>query len=163
ARLKVTGQAGYPADLPTANIAYGALATSSIAKGRVTKLHLDEARAVPGLLDIVTYGDMDKVDRPKFGNGSATSVGPLHDRTIFHDGQIIALAVAETFEAAEEAAQLIRAEYEEEKPTASFDSLGTKTVPAAGKSPMLEEDVKAGDFDAAYAAAPVKIDARYST
>ncbi|MDX8490287.1 xanthine dehydrogenase family protein molybdopterin-binding subunit [Mesorhizobium sp. VK22B] len=160
ARLKVTGQAGYPADLPTANIAYGALATSSIAKGRVTKLHLDEARAVPGLLDIVTYGDMDRVDRPKFGNGSATS---LHERTIFHDGQIIALAVAETFEAAEEAAQLIRAEYEEEKPTASFDSPGTKTVPAAGKSPMLKEDVKAGDFDAAYAAAPVKIDARYST
>ncbi|RUU14682.1 xanthine dehydrogenase family protein molybdopterin-binding subunit [Mesorhizobium sp. USDA-HM6] len=163
ARLKVTGQAGYPADLPTANIAYGALATSSIAKGKVTRLHLDEARAVPGLLDIVTYGDMDKVDRPKFGNGSATSVGPLHDRTIFHDGQIIALAVAETFEAAEEAAQLIHAEYEEEKPTASFDSPGTKTVPAAGKSPMLKEDVKAGDFDAAYAAAPVKIDARYST
>ncbi|MDX8502149.1 xanthine dehydrogenase family protein molybdopterin-binding subunit [Mesorhizobium sp. VK4C] len=162
-RLKVTGQAGYPADLPTANIAYGALATSNIAKGKVTRLRLDEARAVPGLLDIVTYGDMDKVDRPKFGNGSATSIGPLHDRTIFHDGQIIALAVAETFEAAEEAAQLISAEYEEEKPTASFDSPGTKTVPAAGKSPMLKEDVKAGDFDTAYAAAPVRIDARYST
>ncbi|WFP62599.1 xanthine dehydrogenase family protein molybdopterin-binding subunit [Mesorhizobium sp. WSM4904] len=163
ARLKVTGQAGYPADLPAANIAYGALATSSIAKGKVAKLHLDEARAVPGLLDIVTYGDMDKVDRPKFGNGSANSIGPLHDRTIFHDGQIIALAVAETFEAAEEAAQLIHAEYEEEKPTASFDSPGTKTVDAAGKNPMHKEDVKAGDFDAAYAAAPVKIDARYST
>ena len=72
ARLKVTGQAGYPADLPASNVAYGALATSSIAKGKVTTLHLDEARAVPGLLDIVTYGDMDRVDRPKFGNGSAT-------------------------------------------------------------------------------------------
>ena len=72
ARLKVTGQAHYPADLPTANIAYGALATSSIAKGKVTKLRLDDARAVPGLLDIVTYGDMDKVDKPKFGNSGAT-------------------------------------------------------------------------------------------
>ncbi|TIO13521.1 MAG: xanthine dehydrogenase family protein molybdopterin-binding subunit, partial [Mesorhizobium sp.] len=125
--------------------------------------HLDDARAVPGLLDIVTYGDMDKVEKPKFGNAGATSIGPLHDRTIFHDGQIIALAVAETFEAAEEAAQLIRADYEEEKPSASFDSPGTKTIPAAGKSPLFKEDVKAGDFDAAYAAAAVRIDARYST
>ncbi|RWL50244.1 MAG: xanthine dehydrogenase family protein molybdopterin-binding subunit [Mesorhizobium sp.] len=163
ARLKVTGQAHYPADLPIANIAYGALATSSIAKGKVTKLRLDDARAVPGLLDIVTYGDMDKVDKPKFGNSGATSIGPLHDRTIFHDGQIVALAVAETFEAAEEAARLIRAEYEEEKPTATFDSPGTATIPAAGKSPLFKEDVKAGDFDAAYADAAVKIDQRYST
>ncbi|RWL18442.1 MAG: xanthine dehydrogenase family protein molybdopterin-binding subunit, partial [Mesorhizobium sp.] len=76
---------------------------------------------------------------------------------------IVALAVAETFEAAEEAARLIRAEYEEEKPTATFDSPGTATIPAAGKSPLFKEDVKAGDFDAAYADAAVKIDQRYST
>src|SRR4051812_1386598 len=161
-RLKVTGQATYPADLPAANVAYGALATSSIARGRVTALHLDNARAVPGVLDIVTYGDMDAVDKPKFGNTAAASIAPLHDRKVFHDGQIIALVVAETFEAAEEAALLIRADYAEEKPSAGFDSPGATTVAAAGKSPMFKEDVKSGDFDAAYAAAPVRIDARYS-
>ncbi|MER8374326.1 xanthine dehydrogenase family protein molybdopterin-binding subunit [Mesorhizobium sp. M1406] len=162
-RLKVTGQASYPADIATANVAYGALATSSIARGKVSRLHTDEARAVPGVLDIMTYGDMDKTDTPKFGNTGASSIAPLHDKTIFHDGQIIAMVVAETFEAAEEAAMLIRADYEDEPPSASFDSKGAKVEPAAGKSPMLKEDVKAGDFDTAYASAAVKIDQKYST
>ncbi|AGB47739.1 aerobic-type carbon monoxide dehydrogenase, large subunit CoxL/CutL-like protein [Mesorhizobium australicum WSM2073] len=162
-RLKVTGQASYPADLAAANVAYGVLATSSIARGTVTALHLDNARAVPGVLDIVTYGDMDAVDKPKFGNTAAASIAPLHDRKVFHDGQIIALVVAETFEAAEQAALLIRADYAEEKPSAGFDSPGATTIAAAGKSPMFKEDVKVGDFDVAYAAAPVRIDARYST
>ncbi|MEI9430757.1 xanthine dehydrogenase family protein molybdopterin-binding subunit [Mesorhizobium sp. Cs1299R1N3] len=162
-RLKVTGQASYPADIATANVAYGALATSSIARGKVSKLHTSDARAVPGVLDIITYGDMDQTDTPKFGNTGASSIAPLHDKTIFHDGQIIALVVAETFEAAEEASMLIRADYEDEPPSASFDSKGVKVEPAAGKSPMLQEDVKAGDFDAAYASAAVKIDQKYST
>ncbi|ESY74881.1 xanthine dehydrogenase [Mesorhizobium sp. LNHC252B00] len=162
-RLKVTGQANYPADIATANVAYGALATSSIARGKVSKLHTDDARAVPGVLDIITYGDMDKTDKPKFGNTGASSIAPLHDRTIFHDGQIIAMVVAETFEAAEEAAMLIRADYEDDPPSASFDSKGAKVEPAAGKSPMLKEDVKVGDFDTAYASAAVKIDQKYST
>ncbi|KAA3449639.1 xanthine dehydrogenase [Mesorhizobium sp. SARCC-RB16n] len=162
-RLKVTGQASYPADIATANVAYGVLATSSIARGKVSKVHTEEARAVPGVLDIVTYGDMDETDTPKFGNTGASSIGPLHDKTIFHEGQIIALVVAETFEAAEEASMLIRADYEDEPPSASFDSKGVKVEPAAGKSPMLQEDVKAGDFDAAYASAAVKIDQKYST
>ncbi|MER9952983.1 xanthine dehydrogenase family protein molybdopterin-binding subunit [Mesorhizobium sp. M0047] len=162
-RLKVTGQASYPADIATANVAYGAFATSIIARGKVSKLHTDDAKAVPGVLDIITYGDMDKTDKPKFGNTGASSIAPLHDRTIFHDGQIIAMVVAETFEAAEEAAMLIRADYEDQPSSASFDSKGVETEAAAGKSPIFKEDVKAGDFDAAYASAAVKIDQKYST
>ncbi|RVA20764.1 xanthine dehydrogenase family protein molybdopterin-binding subunit, partial [Mesorhizobium sp. M7D.F.Ca.US.004.03.1.1] len=163
ARLKVTGQANYPADIATANVAYGALVTSSIARGKVSRLQMDDAKAVPGVLDIVSYGDMDNIDKPKFGNTGASSIGPLHDKTIFHDGQIVALVVAETFEAAEEAAALIRADYENEPPSATFDSKGVTVEPAAGKSPMLKEDAKAGDFDAAWADAEVKIDEKYST
>ena len=55
ARLKVTGEARYPADFPIANLAHGVLVTSSIARGRIRQLHLDEARAVPGVIDILNY------------------------------------------------------------------------------------------------------------
>ncbi|RUZ71356.1 xanthine dehydrogenase family protein molybdopterin-binding subunit, partial [Mesorhizobium sp. M7A.F.Ca.CA.001.14.1.1] len=58
---------------------------------------------------------------------------------------------------------LIRADYEDERPAASFDSKGVKMEPAAGKNPMFKEDAKAGDFDAAWADATVKIDEKYST
>jgi len=36
---------------------------------------------------------------------------------------------------------------------------GTQAIPAAGKTPMFKEDVKAGDFGSAYAAAAVEMDA----
>ncbi|MGA8616504.1 MAG: xanthine dehydrogenase family protein molybdopterin-binding subunit, partial [Xanthobacteraceae bacterium] len=55
ARLKVTGEARYPADMPVANPAFAVLVTSSIAKGRIERFDLDDARAVPGVLDILTY------------------------------------------------------------------------------------------------------------
>ncbi len=67
-RLKVTGEARYAADIAVNNLAYGVLVTSDIARGKVTDIKLDEARAVPGVVDIVSYGDMDGTEKPKFGN-----------------------------------------------------------------------------------------------
>ena len=160
-RLKVTGQASYPADIRTANLTYAVLATSSIAKGKVSRIHLDKAKAVPGVLDILSYGDMDKVGKPKFGNRSSSWIGPLHDKTIFHDGQIIALVVAKAFEAAEKAAALVCADYAEEKPSACFESKGAKCVDAVGKNPSFNEDPKAGVFDTAWENAAVKVDVQH--
>ena len=160
-RLKVTGQAPYPADIPVNNLAHAVLVTSEIARGRITALHLDKARAVPGVIEIFTseslHGDLEK---PKFGPAS-TSIGPLHDTKIWHDGQIMALVIAETIEAAREAAMRVTADYDEEKPSTGFGSEGTETVAATEASKQFKEDVKAGDFNAAFASAPVTIDAEY--
>ena len=40
ARLKVTGEARYPSDMPVSNPAFAFLVTSGIAKGRLTGLDL---------------------------------------------------------------------------------------------------------------------------
>ncbi len=162
-RLKVTGEARYAADFPLNNLAYAVLVTSSIARGRVRQLHLEAARSVPGVLDIVTYGDMDGVKPPTFGTVGATSLGPLHQQEIIHDGQIVALVVADTFEAASEAALRVRADYDEQPASASLSSGGTETIEAAGKSKMYKEDPKAGDFEAAFAGSQTRIDAEYHT
>jgi xanthine dehydrogenase YagR molybdenum-binding subunit len=163
ARLKVTGEARYAADIAVANLAYAVLVTSDIARGSVTALHLESARRYPGVLGIVSYEDAAALDKPAFGMGSYTSLGPLHSREIFHDGQIMALVVAETFQAAEAAAALVTADYARERPSADLDSVGTEELPAAGKVTMLKEDPKVGDFDQAYEAAAVRIDAEYRT
>src|SRR5437016_59725 len=102
ARLKVTGEAHYAADLPLGNLAYGVLVTSRIARGRIKSFDLAEARAVSGLLEIFTYENAGGLKEPKPGAAS-TSVMPLNAPHIWHDGQIIALVVANTLEAAEEA------------------------------------------------------------
>ena len=57
-RAKVTGQALYPSDIAVSNAAYAWLVISAIAKGRLTAMHLDEARAVPGVIDILTHENM---------------------------------------------------------------------------------------------------------
>ena len=111
----MTGEARYAADIPLSNLAYGVLVTSDIARGKVTELDLDAARAVPGVLDIVSYGDLEGVKPPAFGNSTSTSLAPLHQKDITHDGQIMALVVADTFEAASEAAEKVKAHYAPQK------------------------------------------------
>lgn len=100
AHLKVTGKASYPADIPVNNLAHAVLVTSAVARGRLISLHLDQARAVPGVIDIVAHETVrGKLEAPKFGASGSTSIGPLHDTKMWHDGQIIALVLAESIEA----------------------------------------------------------------
>jgi len=165
ARAKVTGAARYPSDEPVGNAAYGFLKTSSIAKGRITAIDETAARAVPGVLDIFTYRNASSIKGSKFfndGGTASTSVVPLSSPQIWHEGQIVALVVADTFEAAREASYRLRVDYAAESPSASFDSAGT-TTQAAEEVSKKHKDPKVGDAEAAFAAAAVKVDAKYST
>ena len=165
ARAKVTGAARYPADQPVGNPAHAFLKTSAIAKGRITAIDEIPARAVPGVLDILTHQNASQIKGLKIfndGGTGSTSITPLSSPKIWHDGQIVALVVAETYEAAREAAHRLRIEYAAESPTASFDSAGT-TQQAAADVSKKHEDPKVGDAEAAFAAAAVKIDAKYAT
>jgi xanthine dehydrogenase YagR molybdenum-binding subunit len=163
ARLKVTGDARYAADMAVGNLAYAVLVTSDIARGRVKSVDLSAARATRGVLDILSYGDVDDLQLPRFNNGSYTSLGPLHTRQIWHDGQVIALVVAESFQAAEEAAAKVTAQYEPEEPSADLDSPGTELLPAVGNVDNLKENPVHGDFTSAYGDAAVTVDAEYRT
>ena len=133
---KVTGRARYAADVPLANPAFAYLVTSAIAKGRVESFDLADAKKVRGVIDIVTHENAEKLkDAKLFSNGgyASTTIQPLKSADIAHDGQIIAVVVAETFEAAREAAHRVKVSYSEDKPTASFDSPGTTSARAKGQ------------------------------
>jgi len=163
ARLKVTGEAPYSADIPLNNLAFGVLVTSSISRGEVQEADFAEAKAVPGVLGVISYGDMVGVKKPAYENATSTSLGPLHDKAIAHDGQIVALVVGDTFESASRGADLVRVTYTEKQASATLDSTGVETISAAGESPMYPEDPTIGDFQSAYDATPIKLDAEYST
>src|SRR5712672_2494489 len=163
ARLKVTGEARYPADVAVKNPAFAYLATSSIAKGRITRLDLDEARAVPGVIDILTHENTGELKNLKFGTaGVSTSIQALGP-DILHDGQTIAVVLAESFEAAREAAHKVKATYAEQKPSATFGSPGLTEEDATKVSPTHKHVPHAGDAEAAIAAADVAIDVEYAT
>ena len=162
ARLKVTGAARYPADFPVGNPAFGFLVTSAIARGRIERLELDDARAVEGVLDILTHENTTELKDMKFADGAATSIQKLGPE-ILHDGQIIALVLADTYEAAREAAYRVKVSYAAQTPSATFGSQGLQEEDATKVSPQHKQLPGKGDAEAALAGAEVVIEAEYST
>jgi xanthine dehydrogenase YagR molybdenum-binding subunit len=163
---KVTGKAQYAADVPLPRPAYAYLVTSAIAKGRVEGFDLTEAARLPGVIAIVTHENAPKLKEARFFSGggyASTTNQPLRSAEIAEEGQIIAVVLAETYEAARDAARRVRVRYAEATPTAGFDSPGTTAGPAKGQTAMFKEDPKVGDFAKAFAEAEVKLEASYET
>jgi xanthine dehydrogenase YagR molybdenum-binding subunit len=159
---KVTGAARYASDEPVANPAYACLVTSTIARGRIAAMHLEAARAVRGVHDILTHANVGSEAKPPGQMDGGPTTTTLESDRVWHDGQIVAVVVADTFEAASEAASKVRVDYAADAPSATFDSPGAQTEPAMEQG-KPKEGPKAGDAETAFAAAPVKIDAHYST
>ena len=161
ARLKVTGEARYASDFPVGNPAFACLVTSTIAKGRITQFDLADARTVPGVLDILTYENASDLKHVPFGSASTSTqeLGPQID----HEGQIIAVLLADTFEAAQDAAGRVRVTYAAETPSATFGAQGLTEDDATKVSERIKEAPAAGDVEAALAAADVTIDEEYAT
>ncbi len=157
---KVTGAARYAADEPVTNPAFAYLVTASIARGHITAFQLDAARAVPGVIDILTYQNVGGQVPTQMGPDGGPTTTTLDTNQIWHDGQIIGIVLADTFEAAREAAHKVEVTYAAEPPSATFGSPGLNITPHKSKK---GPDPKKGDAAKAFAAAPVKVDARYST
>ena len=165
-RAKVTGEARYASDFSFPDTAYAFLLTSAIARGRIAKMDVARARAVRGVIEILTHDTMAGVlkDTAFFGNGGvqSNSILPLGSAEIFYAGQIIAVVLANSFEAAREGAYLIETDYKAAEPAAGFESAGASSQPLA-EANKKHEDPEIGQFDAAFAEADVKVDARYAT
>jgi xanthine dehydrogenase YagR molybdenum-binding subunit len=157
--LKTTGTARYAYERHDVvpNAAYGYVIGSAIAKGRIASIDVIDAKAAPGVLAIVTPNNIWKLNQvPR--NTAKLLAGPEVD----HYHQAIALVVAETFEQARAAAQLVRIEYVRSQGT--FDLATAKD--GAIKPEKLTAgppDTAVGDFAGAFAGAPIKLDATYTT
>jgi xanthine dehydrogenase YagR molybdenum-binding subunit len=159
--LKVTGHAPYAAehhqDLP--GLAYGEIVPATIAKGKILGMDLGAARAAPGVLAIVTAAEAGEL-----GKGKANTVRLMGGPDVDHYHQAIAVVVAETFEEARSAARLVRVDYVPQE--GRFDlaeelaGAGPCTDPNAAPA---DEKHRVGDFEKAFAAAPVTLDAEYTT
>ncbi len=68
---KVTGAARYASDEPVPNPAFGYFVTSSIARGRITQFDLKAARAVSGVIDILTHDSFPPTEAPMGPDGKA--------------------------------------------------------------------------------------------
>ena len=107
--LKTTGKAPYAYERHDVapGAAYGWIVGAAIAKGRIRSITLEAARRAPGVLAIVTAQNAGTLQKGDF-NTAKLLAGPEVD----HYHQAVALVVAETFEQARSAAQLVRIDYE---------------------------------------------------
>jgi xanthine dehydrogenase YagR molybdenum-binding subunit len=158
--LKTTGTAPYAYERHDVapNAAYGYVVGAGIAKGRIASMDLASARAAPGVLAIVTSRNAGKLGKGDFNTAKLLG-GPAID----HYHQAVALVVANTFEQARAAAQLVRIEYT--RSPGRFDLAAEKDAAQLPKpNPFSgEPETKVGDFAGAFAAAPVQLDATYTT
>ncbi|NUB46465.1 xanthine dehydrogenase family protein molybdopterin-binding subunit [Fertoebacter nigrum] len=162
AREKVTGSAAYASDVKLARTAHAYLVTSSIGRGRLQSFDLTAARALPGVIDILTHetiGDEIRQTPSIYGGGyMADTLRPLGSAEIAHWGQPVAMVVAETYEAAREAANLVVVSYAAE--VAPVAGMGSSVATGQALDPM---GFAVGDFDTAYRTANVTVDANYTT
>lgn len=157
--LKTTGSAlyAYEHNEVAANPAYGFVVGSSIAKGRITAMNLREAKAAPGVLAIVTAENAGKLTKGDF-NTARLLAGP----EVQHYHQAVAVVVAETFEQARAAANLITVSYERAQGAFELEkALGSAITPEPGFGGP--PDTSVGDFAGAFASAPIQLDATYTT
>ncbi|MCC8685501.1 xanthine dehydrogenase family protein molybdopterin-binding subunit [Xanthomonas campestris] len=166
-RAKVTGQARYAAEWPVPDLAYGVVVNSSIAKGRIVAFDLEAARAVPGVLEIVTHENRPHMrGMDVFYKDMTAPAGspfrPLYDNAILYSGQPIALVVAETFEAARHAAHLVQVEYASEPhDTNLMANLGRMHKPKPLKAGFSPPPKDKGEPDTAFVNAAHQIQADY--
>ncbi len=158
-RFKTTGTARYAYEhhAVAPDAAYGYIVGASIAKGRIRSMDLRAARSAPGVLGIVTAENAGKLEKGNFNTAKLLG-GP----EIEHYHQAVAVVVAETFEEARAAAHLVRVNYDARPgrfDLAAEKDRATKPEPGFGGPP----DSSVGDFATAFAAAPVRLDATYTT
>jgi len=108
---RVTGSQQYVADIRLQDVLQAKLVTLDCAHARIISIDTSAAEQVPGVRLVMTAGDLPQpVPRfgPQFEDRPVIAVG----ETKYH-GEPVAAVAAETKDAAEEAARLVRVEYEE--------------------------------------------------
>ena len=155
---KVTGRARYAFEHQVDGAAYVWAVPSVIAKGTIRSVDASDALALPGVLAVLTPDNA-----PRLPGTGDPELALFQSRAVAYRGQFVAAAVADTLEAAREAASLVMISYEQ----AAHDVTLTASHPGLYKpdfvNPRYQTDTAAGDFDGAFAAAAVRVDATYRT
>jgi xanthine dehydrogenase YagR molybdenum-binding subunit len=156
--LKVTGAAPYAYDFPAENAGYVYLVQSTIAKGRIASIDGGAARALPGVITVVTHENA-----PRVSADDDPALRVLQNDAVAYHGQIVAAVVAQTYEIARYAAGLIEIRYEERAHDVVLRADRPDLYKPEKVNAGAETDTADGDFDGAFAAAAVKLDATYTT
>jgi xanthine dehydrogenase YagR molybdenum-binding subunit len=165
--LKVKGKATYAFEYAgQGKAAYGFIVPAAIGKGRVIRVTVGDAQRAPGVLLVVTkdnapsqapWGPVDLPDR------FARATPALNTDEVLHFGFPVAFVIAETFEQARAAAYQVKVDYQSVPGEYDLRAAAPRAENPGRVSTGEPADSAVGDFESAFAVAPVKVDARYTT
>jgi xanthine dehydrogenase YagR molybdenum-binding subunit len=144
------------------------LVTSSIAKGRIASIDSSEAEKLPGVLAVLSHKSQMKLAKdPGKRDPSSPADRALQvfqDDRIYYANQPVAVAVAETFEAALDAAQRVKVHYEKAAPSVTLENaLSRSYVPQKMGGAGDPAQSKRGDALAHFQTADVRLKQLYVT
>jgi xanthine dehydrogenase YagR molybdenum-binding subunit len=168
-REKVTGAAQYSGEIRLPGLVHAAILGATIPSGRVTAIDDDPARAVGGVLAVLTHRNLPKiVGEPRLlpslvgGPAPGQSFFPMQDDLVHYAGQPVAIVVADSLEGAQYAASLVTVGYERMSSTTSIDE-GRDAATKAEKlfGGLMPARTERGDVERGLAVADVRIDGEY--
>ncbi len=165
--LKVTGRAPYAYEHQVPNAATAVMVMSTIAKGRITSIDTRGAERSHGVLLVMTHRNAPKLPQlqsQKKAPPAGRVVQVLQDDVVRYANQPIAVAIAETFEDAIEAAKLVEVRYSVEPHHVDIESRLSETYTpeksGGGGDPSVSHR---GDMRAGMAEATARIEHVYWT
>jgi xanthine dehydrogenase YagR molybdenum-binding subunit len=140
---------------------HGVLVGAPVPAGRLRAIDTHAAREVAGVTHVLTHGELPKLAAPPVPPAASVRI-PLEDDEIHYEGEPIAIVLAETLEAAEHAASVVRADVQPAPFTAHprGDRIGAE-VPRESGYLSGPTDAEHGDIEQAVADAPAHHEATY--
>jgi CO/xanthine dehydrogenase Mo-binding subunit len=140
---KVHGQTRYTGDLSVPGMLHARLATSHYAHANIKGIDTSAALEIPGVYAVYTGKDL-LPDGPEPGSRAMALLA--RDKTVFY-GQPLAIVLADTEEAAEEAAGLIQVDYEPLEPNVDLKKSAQPDAPPI-RSRDIDDDTGEGEAHA---------------
>ncbi|HEY2102681.1 MAG TPA: xanthine dehydrogenase family protein molybdopterin-binding subunit [Chthoniobacterales bacterium] len=167
--LKVSGRAMYATDHNFPGMLYAVPVEATIANGKIQKIDTAAAETMPGVRAIFHRENIGKISRSTMGEGfdgiCIERRPAFEDDVVRYYGQYVALAVADTFEAAKAATDAVRVSYSKEKSNVEADLKADDDPEEVGTSYGPEKRLQSerGDAESAFGSAAVKLDQTYVT
>src|SRR4051812_21527953 len=166
-RRKVTGGASYAAEFEVPGVAHAVIVRSTVANGRVASIDTAAAEQAPGVIAVVTHRNAPQLAYRQHKAMVDPQIGErlhvLQDDRVTHQGQPIALVIADTIEQASHATTLVRVTYTPETGITDISRV-EPVLPTQEKTDQGQArppEMQRGDPEAALAAAEVKLDQTY--
>ena len=165
--LKVSGRAAYAAEHYEPFMLFGYCVPATIAKGHIIAIDTTDAERYPGVMKVYTHENRpDTAWRDSKWKDDVALPGhpfrPLENDRVLFDGQPVAFVVAESFEAARDAAALIKIHYAADRPrTNLLMELSNRYVPPVPRMKQFMPPPPRGDAEKAFEKAPHRISSDY--